>query len=113
MQYHGLDDRIKATYREAIREGGGIRDEYMEELGEEDGNISDDDLIKEEEGPWFSMRMMKEEKREAWWPWRLSVIIKLPGRNIGYKFLLNKQQAMWRIPHKFDLIDLSNEFFFM
>lgn len=45
--------------------GGGIRDENMEDLREDEGNIFDDDIIEGEEGPWFSMYMTKEEKREA------------------------------------------------
>lgn len=33
------------------------------------------------------------------------------GGRIGYQFLLKKLQAMQRIQHEFDLIDLNNDFF--
>lgn len=55
--------------------------------------------------------MTKEEKIEARRPWKLSVIIKLVGRSIGYPFLLKKIQIVWKIQQKLSLIDLSNDFF--
>lgn len=53
-----------------------------------DGNISDDDIIKESnEDSWFGTGMTKEEKIEARKPWRNSVIVKLVGCTIGYHYL--------------------------
>lgn len=61
---------------------GGMRD------GED--MVSNDDLEEEVDGPWFSMEMSKAEKIEARKPWKMSLIIKLVGRSIGYRFLLRR-----------------------
>lgn len=50
----------------------------------------DDDDYDDVEGPWISMGMTKEGKHEARKPWRLSLIIKLVGRSIGYQFPLRR-----------------------
>lgn len=81
-----------------------------DEESEVDGEISHDNIVEEEDGPWFSMGMTKLEKHEARRPWRMSVIIKLVGRSIGYQFLLRRLQTMWRVQGPFALIDLSNDF---
>lgn len=73
--------------------------------------VSDDDVIEEGEGAWFSTEMTKAKKMEAKKPWRLSIIIKLVGMSIGYQYLLKKIQLMWRIQQNFTLINLSNDYF--
>lgn len=86
----------------------------MEEEDPDLGDIildNDYESEEEEDGPWFSMGMTKEEKREARKPWRLSLIIELGGRKIGYQFLLRRLQALWKRQHEFALIDLCNDFF--
>lgn len=65
------------------------------EVEDDEGDLSDDDVVEEGDfQTWFGIGMMKEEKREARWPWRNSLIIKLVGRSIGYQFLLRRIQAM-------------------
>lgn len=61
----------------------------------EDDEVSDDDLMEREEGgPWFNMGMTMEGKRESRRLWRISVIIKLIRRRIGYHYLSKCIQAM-------------------
>ncbi|KAK9087491.1 hypothetical protein Syun_029885 [Stephania yunnanensis] len=44
-------------------------------------------------------------------PWQFSVVVKLVGRNIGYRVLCNKIKEMWRPSGDFWVIDLLNNFF--
>lgn len=63
----------------------------------ENGEISDDDLIKEATNEsWFGKRMTCVEKWEASRPWWNNLIVKLEGRSIGYHYFWRRIQAMWR-----------------
>lgn len=86
---------------------------YMEiDSYKEDSDASDDDSTKEEEeGPWFTIGMSKQEKFLTRKPWRTSLIIKLIGRKIGYQYLLKRIQSLWRVQSSTTLIDLPNNFF--
>ena len=44
-------------------------------------------------------------------PWQNSVVVKLLGRNIGYKVLCNRLKVMWHMIQDFSLIDLENNYF--
>lgn len=86
--------------------------ETVDGLFEDDGKLSESHAMEDEDdGHWFNMGMTKEEKIEVRWPWKLSVIIKLVERTIGYQFLLKKNQIMWKILQKLSLIDLGYNFF--
>ena len=44
-------------------------------------------------------------------PWQNSVVVKLLGKNIGYKALCNQLKVMWHQIHDFSVIDLENNYF--
>lgn len=44
-------------------------------------------------------------------PWQNTVVVKLLGRPIGYKFLCNRLESLWTITKGFKVIDLENGFF--
>ena len=44
-------------------------------------------------------------------PWQNSVVVKLLGRNIGYKVLCNRLKVMWHMITNFSVIDLENNYF--
>lgn len=53
-----------------------------------DGDVSDDDPIKESmDKIWFGKGMTREEKNEARTPWHNSLMIKIVRRIIGYHYL--------------------------
>lgn len=85
-----LEERRKISFKDLFI--GHQTSERMDEDGrQDDDDISDDDMVDdEEEGPWLSMGMTKEEKIEARKPWELSIIIKLVGKTIGYHYLLRR-----------------------
>lgn len=103
------DGRRKTSYRDTMM--GVCINTQIEGEYASDGEISDDDILEEDEGSWFSMGMFKEEKLEARKSWWMSVIIKLVGRSIGRQFLLRKLQAIWHIQNPFTLMNLSNDIF--
>lgn len=62
----------------------------VEELSDEEDDVSDDDIAeKVEDSSFFSMGMSKHEKVEAMRPWKTALIIKLVRRKIGYQYLLS------------------------
>ncbi|KAH9762774.1 DUF4283 domain-containing protein [Citrus sinensis] len=79
---------------------------------EEDWDIEDEDVVERiEEGIpaiYFSKRV--QEKLQQ--PWRYSVIVKLLGRQIGYRVLCNRSEVLWRsMVAGFSIIDLENNYF--
>ncbi|XP_024042110.1 uncharacterized protein LOC112099209 [Citrus clementina] len=79
---------------------------------EEDWDIEDEDVVERiEEGIpaiYFSNRV--QEKLQQ--PWRYSIIVKLLGRQIGYRVLCNRLEILWRsMAAGFSIIDLENNYF--
>ncbi|XP_019171049.1 PREDICTED: uncharacterized protein LOC109166607 [Ipomoea nil] len=74
---------------------------------------SDDDKMTEEclRSEYPVILVSKEEKERLRRPWRRSLIIKLLGRTVGYNFLLQRLQRMWRTDASFDLISLDQDYF--
>ena len=81
----------------------------------------DDEILEDDEGDMDSeddlycptIRVTKKEKRRLRKPWRLSLIINLMGRLIGYKTLLQKITVLWRPKASLDLVAMDNGFFLM
>ncbi|XP_061354795.1 uncharacterized protein LOC133299352 [Gastrolobium bilobum] len=44
-------------------------------------------------------------------PWRQAVIVKLLGKKVGVRFLLNRLLRMWNISGTYEFIDLENDYF--
>lgn len=101
----------RSSYMEAAMGFGGKA--YAKGFVEEDdGAVSDDDVIEESTDPsWFGIGMTREEKLRARRPWWNSLIVKLVGRPIGYHYLLRRIQIMWRTSAEPMLIDLGNYFY--
>lgn len=91
------DCRRKSSYKEKVM-GSTLDTEMGDVEGDEvEDNVCDDDEVQEDDtGPWFSMGTIKQEKIDARWPWKMSLIIKLVGRSVGYHFLHNHLQALWK-----------------
>ncbi|XP_019193094.1 PREDICTED: uncharacterized protein LOC109187360 [Ipomoea nil] len=73
---------------------------------------SDDDM--EEDGVTFDypvIRVTKEEKERLRCPWRRSLIVKVLGRSVGYSYLLQRLQRMWKTEAAFELIALNHDYF--
>ncbi|XP_061363776.1 uncharacterized protein LOC133307303 [Gastrolobium bilobum] len=44
-------------------------------------------------------------------PWKQAVIVKLLGKKVGVRFLLNRLLRMWNISGTYEFIDLENDYF--
>lgn len=80
-----FEERRKSSYRDKVM---GLETDVSMEGNDSDafGDASDNDVIEDDyqDGPWISLGMTKEEKKQARKPWRFSLIIKLVGCSIGY-----------------------------
>lgn len=78
------------------------------ESTQNEGEVSDDDVIEEEDDETcFSIGMTRAEKIKARRPWLNCLIVKLVGRSIGYHYLWRRIQATWRTQDDPLLIDLG------
>ncbi|XP_019178353.1 PREDICTED: uncharacterized protein LOC109173568 [Ipomoea nil] len=80
----------------------------MEEEYDSDDDVMNENLAKSE---YPVILVTKEEKERLRRPWRKSLIIKLLGRTVGYSFLLQKLQRMWKPEAPFELIALDLDYF--
>lgn len=55
--------------------------------------------------------IMTEERKNLCRPWRKTIIIKLLGRRIGYRFMYGRLAKLWSLSGNFNLINLENDFF--
>lgn len=46
-------------------------------------------------------------------PWQDALVIKLLGKNIGYKILKEKLVTMWKLEAGFDMLDIDNGYFML
>lgn len=53
----------------------------------------------------------KEGKVRLYQPWMYSVIVKVYGRTVGYKFLSTKLLEVWKLNDPLNLIDMGNDIF--
>lgn len=52
-----------------------------------------------------------DEKKRLYKPWEKSLIIKVFGRKVGYRYPLLKLTTMWSLTKDLTLIDLGNDFY--
>lgn len=101
----------RVSYRDSVIGKGRSDHVYGSGLEEEEEVSYDDEIEEGTNGSWFSMGMTHKEKIEARRPWWNSLIIKLVGRPIGYHYLWQRLQSMWRTQSEPLLIDLGNAYF--
>lgn len=57
------------------------------------------------------IRVTKEEKERLRRPWKRTLIVKVLGRKVGYTFLLQRLQKLWKPEANFDLIAIDQDYF--
>lgn len=78
-----VKEEKRRSYRDSVM-GEGNHNESAARESDNDGGVSDDDVIEEgDDETWFGIEMIREEKITARRPWRKSLIIKLVGRSKG------------------------------
>ncbi|KAL4353660.1 hypothetical protein GQ457_06G023040 [Hibiscus cannabinus] len=80
-------------------------------LNSDDIVVLDEDVVVDESGPYtiikFSERVHDAVDRSL----GQTVIVRLLGRQIGYRMLWNRIKAMWVPQGQFQLVDLENDYF--
>ncbi|KAJ9180978.1 hypothetical protein P3X46_009156 [Hevea brasiliensis] len=84
-------------------------DHEVEELAS-DLEFDDLDVSVDKSGPFPIVKVSSKLQNNLAKRWRKAVVMRLPGRRVGYKALLNKLDALWKM-NDFQLIDLDNDFF--
>lgn len=74
---------------------------------------SDDDAIiqEEEEEDCPTIALTREEKARLRQSWRLTLIIKVLGRKVGYVYLLRHIRSMWKSKAPMELVAIDHDYF--
>lgn len=101
----------RASYREKL--AGVIPGAFEETFRIDDHHEddTDDDVGPEEEDGSPRVLLTKEEKRQIRAPWRESLIVKLFGRSLVYRFFKQRLMALWRPLGTMECVDIGNGFF--
>lgn len=110
-------ERRLVSYRDLV--AGANARESVESFSDDEENWNGENLSDDEEDEDGALKkklgpgddICKKERIELCRPWRKSLIIKVLGKEVGYRFLLNRLQKMWNPAGKLDMIDFKNNFF--
>ncbi|KAK9200230.1 hypothetical protein WN944_015427 [Citrus x changshan-huyou] len=69
------------------------------------------DVIVGDDGAMPTIKFSQRIHEKLVQPWQNSVVVKLLGRNIGYKVLCNRPKVMWHMISDFSVIDLENNYY--
>lgn len=78
-----------------------------------DSNVESDDeaSIAELREGIVAVKLSRETKLRIGEPWTKAIIVKLVGRSVGFNFLQNKLNQLWKPTRRLDCVDLGNDFF--
>ncbi|KAF7822535.1 receptor-like protein EIX1 [Senna tora] len=117
-----VDSRTKrGSYRDSVLRFGGTNEDSSTE-GQGDWNDSFNEAMDElededsqegkEDDPTNPIIPTTKEERLEWAkPWKGSLIIKLMGRRVGFKFLQTKLQKLWNPSGGMKITDMDNDYF--
>ena len=81
------------------------------------GSAMDDDVVSSDEEEVIPedgevvINIPRETKLRIRAPWSTSFIVKVFGRSVGYLFLVNRLQSLWKLVARFSCVDLGLGFF--
>ncbi|XP_052288754.1 uncharacterized protein LOC107176124 [Citrus sinensis] len=78
---------------------------------EADWEFEEGDVIENHDGVMPSISFSARIQEKLIQPWKNSVVVKLLGRNIGYKALCARLANMWKPSMSYSVIDLENNYF--
>ncbi|OMO59932.1 reverse transcriptase [Corchorus capsularis] len=106
-----------ASYKDRVTSNFDDKDSSWEEWTEDeegDDSIMFDDVVSDDEDgevPDSFVRFSAEEKRLLRKPWRKALVVKLLGKNLGFKVLSSRVKSLWQIEGKYRILDLGNDYF--
>lgn len=108
---HSMGKNNQQSFRDTLLgwKTTGLQTEYEEE----DGNISEDEGVGEEEDEEGCPNIIvsTEEKIRLRKPWRHTLIVKVMGRQIGYNYLLRRIKTLWKPKACLELVAIENDYF--
>ncbi|KAJ4832472.1 hypothetical protein Tsubulata_000010 [Turnera subulata] len=104
-------DEPKLSYKDKLSKGKALLGEEDPWLLEEEPECEDGDITIMEDENGSKVELSDAFKKRLEKPWEKAVIVKLLGREIGYRALHTKIQSMWKPSGPFRLIDLENNFY--
>lgn len=109
---HGTDEDNPTllSFKEALVPSSLHRNSDDAEM-EDDWDFEPGDVMVGEDGTMPTIVFSKRVHDKLIKPWQNSVVVKLLGRNIGYKVLCNRLKVMWPTIHDFSVIDLENNYY--
>ncbi|KAK9200137.1 hypothetical protein WN944_015333 [Citrus x changshan-huyou] len=103
------DNPQPVTYKETL-----VGPSQVKEPGaggsEEDWEFEEGDVIENCEGVMPSITFSARIQEKLIQPWKNSVVVKLLGKNIGYRALCARLASMWKPSMGFSVIDLENNY---
>ncbi|KAL9411769.1 hypothetical protein AB3S75_045384 [Citrus x aurantiifolia] len=72
---------------------------------DEEWNFEPGDVTVGDDGAMPTIKFSQRIHEKLVKPWQNSVVVKLLGRNIGYKVLCNRLKVMWHMIPDFSVID--------
>ncbi|KAH9699953.1 hypothetical protein KPL71_024558 [Citrus sinensis] len=112
MREEGTDEDNPplVTYKETL-----VSDSQYRAAGiggsEADWEFDEGDVIENHDGVMSSISFSARIQEKLIQPWKNSVVVKLLGRNIGYKALCARLANMWKPSMGYSVIDLENNYF--
>ncbi|KAK9200353.1 hypothetical protein WN944_015550 [Citrus x changshan-huyou] len=112
MREEGTDEDNPplVTYKETL-----VGDSQHREDGiggrDADWDFEEGDVIESHDGVMPSIKFSARIQEKLIQPWKNSVVVKLLGRNIGYKALCARLASMWKPSMGYSVIDLENNYF--
>ncbi|KAH9704483.1 reverse transcriptase domain-containing protein [Citrus sinensis] len=109
---HGADadNPTPLSFKDALVHPDQYRNSDDTEM-EEEWEFEPGDVTVGDDGTMPVIKFSKRIQDKLIKPWQNSVVVKLLGRNIGYKVLCNRLKVMWHQIHDFSVIDLENNYF--
>lgn len=112
MREEGTDEDNPplVTYNETL-----VRDSHFREAGfggsKADWEFEEGDVLENHDGVMPSITFSARIQEKLIQPWKISIVVKLLGRNIGYKALCARLASMWKHFMGYSVIDLENNYF--
>ncbi|XP_061350985.1 uncharacterized protein LOC133296046, partial [Gastrolobium bilobum] len=110
------DIQVNVTSNGGKKERGvSDAEDWVEKLRKEEDEEEEDEVFVMVDGdedplcPTYSFP--KALHLEGCRPWRQAVIVKLLGKKVGVRFLLNRLLRMWNISSTYEFIGLENDYF--
>lgn len=86
-----------------------LYEHHLEESDESDDDMPSEDLDEDSKCP--VILLSKEEKKTLRKPWKISLIIKMFDKNIGYMTLMRRLSKKWQLKGEFSLTDVGCSYY--